>query len=228
MMGNSKLLQTVCIFVALLPVVAAETSGLTGERDKRYRVQPNDVLELQFQLTPDFNQTVTVSPDGFIGLREAGEVKVSGQTIPEIKESIIRNYRGILRDPLIYISLKDFERSYVVVGGEVNRPGKVEMRGPLTLAEAIFQSGGSTQFARLGEVLVFRKVSEKIAEVRRVDLRGQLSVEGSGEMAELRSGDMIYVPLSRVGKLDRFLDIARVTFFFNPVDWLNPVRRRTQ
>jgi protein involved in polysaccharide export with SLBB domain len=227
MMATSKLLKTVCLILALLPA-AAQTSALPAERDQRYRVQPHDVLELHFQVTPDFNQTVTVSPDGYIGLREAGEVKVSGYTVPEIRESIIRNYRGILRDPVINISLREFERSHVVVGGEVNRPGKVEMRGPLTLAEAIFQSGGATQFARLGEVLVFRKVSDRIAEVRRVDLRGQLMAEGSGELAELRSGDMIYVPLSRVGKLDRFLDIARVTFFFNPVDWLNPVRRRTQ
>jgi protein involved in polysaccharide export with SLBB domain len=226
-MRKRTLLGTTCLLLALLSA-NAQTPALSTERDQRYRVQPNDILELQFPVTPDFNQVVPVTPDGFISLREAGEVKVSGRTIPEIKEAINRGYQGILREPTIYVSLKEFERAYVVVGGEVNRPGRVELRGPITLAEAIFQSGGATTNARLAEVLVFRKASETTAEVRKVDLRSQLNTETLSEISALQSGDMIYVPLSRIGKIDRFLSLTRVTFFFNPIDWLTPIRRQAR
>ena len=49
-------------------------------RDWRYRVQSGDVLDLQFQFTPEFNQTATVQPDGYVTLKEIGDVHVEGFT----------------------------------------------------------------------------------------------------------------------------------------------------
>ena len=43
--------------------------ALTGERRPLYRLRKSDVIEIDFPLVPEFNQTVTVQPDGFIGLR---------------------------------------------------------------------------------------------------------------------------------------------------------------
>ena len=44
----------------------------------------SDTLELSFMLTPEFNQTVTVQPDGYITLRDAGDVPAAGRTLTEI------------------------------------------------------------------------------------------------------------------------------------------------
>ena len=38
------------------------------------RYARTDTLELRFLLTPEFNQTVTVQPDGYITLREVGDL----------------------------------------------------------------------------------------------------------------------------------------------------------
>jgi len=37
-----------------------------------------------FELSPEFNQTVVVQPDGFVTLKAVGDVKVVGQTVPEL------------------------------------------------------------------------------------------------------------------------------------------------
>ncbi len=36
------------------------------ERNPRYRLRKGDSFELDFAMTPDFNQTITVQPDGYI------------------------------------------------------------------------------------------------------------------------------------------------------------------
>src|SRR6202022_2135039 len=98
-----------------------ETPGL-HKRNLRYTIHPSDSLELTFMLTPEFNQTVTVQPDGYITLREVGDLQAAGRTLPELTESIKTAYSKILRDPVISVDPKDFEKPYYVVGGQVGKP----------------------------------------------------------------------------------------------------------
>src|SRR5438067_853804 len=56
------------------------------ERYPRYRLRAGDVLDLYFPFTPEFNQTVTVQPDGYISLRALGELRVQDKTTAEVVE----------------------------------------------------------------------------------------------------------------------------------------------
>ncbi len=118
------------------------------KRNLRYTINPSDVLELTFQLTPEFNQTVTVQPDGYITLREVGDLQAAGHTLPELTESIKTAYSKILHDPVISIDPKDFEKPYFVVGGQVGKPGKFDWRGDVTLTQAIAIAGGFTDASK--------------------------------------------------------------------------------
>ena len=42
----------------------------------RYKLRVGDVLDVEYVYTPELNQTVTVSPDGYINLNLVGDVKV--------------------------------------------------------------------------------------------------------------------------------------------------------
>jgi len=53
-------------------------------RTPRYLLRPDDVLDLSFEFSPEFNQTVSVQPDGYVSLRGIGEMHVAGKTIPEL------------------------------------------------------------------------------------------------------------------------------------------------
>src|SRR5207247_8681852 len=81
---------------------------LTTVTEQRYRLQPSDVLEVQFRYTPEFNQTVTVQPDGYITLEIAGNLKIAGFTIDQTREAILRQARTRLQDPVATVLLKEF------------------------------------------------------------------------------------------------------------------------
>jgi protein involved in polysaccharide export with SLBB domain len=72
-------------------------------RNWRYRINPSDTLELTFSLTPEFNQTVIVQPDGYITLRDVGDLQVAGKTLPEFTEAVKAAYSKILHDPVISV-----------------------------------------------------------------------------------------------------------------------------
>ena len=62
-----------------LPTRSQQTPTLQ-ERNPRYQLCKGDVIEVNFSITPEFNQTLTVQPDGYIALRDVGDVHVEGQT----------------------------------------------------------------------------------------------------------------------------------------------------
>jgi polysaccharide export outer membrane protein len=71
----------------------AKTSGTAPQfqkRSPRYRIEAGDVFDLSFELSPEFNQTVSVQPDGFVTLRGVGDIKVAGQSVPELTETLVR------------------------------------------------------------------------------------------------------------------------------------------
>src|SRR5437867_3469504 len=136
--------------IVLLTCPLAGRTNLSGsnqepafqERFPRYRLRAGDVLELNFPFTPEFNQSVVVQPDGYINLRAVGEIRVQDKTTPEVVEALRSVYGTILRDPTITVELKDFEKPYFVVGGEVAKPGKYDFRGDTTFVYAVSSAGG--------------------------------------------------------------------------------------
>ena len=175
------------------------------QRYPRYKLEFGDQFDVSFELSPEFNQTVTVQPDGYITLRGGGDVHVAGQTVPELTETLRRAYGKILNDPLISVILKDFEKPYFIADGQVGKPGKYELRGDTTLTQAIAIAGGFQDSAKHSQVLLFRHVnsdwvSAKIFNVKEMEKEGNLH-----EDPYLHPGDMVFVPKNRFSKIKPFL-----------------------
>ena len=148
----------------------------------RYRLAAGDSFDVSFELSPEFNQTVTIQPDGFVTLKAVGDVKVVGQTVPELTQTLRTAYGKMLNDPLIVVVLKDFEKPYFIADGQVGHPGRYDMRGTLTLTQAVAMAGGFTDNAKHSQVLLFRRVNDqwleaKIFNVKSMEKRG--SARGS-------------------------------------------------
>ncbi len=185
-------------------------------RNPRYRLSPGDVLDLLFSFTPEFDQTVTVQPDGHINLRGVGDLYVEGQTEPELTQVLQAAYKRILRKPVITVQLKDFQKPYFVVAGEVEHPGKYDLRGETTLTQAVAIAGGFTERAKHSQVLLVRRISDGRAEVKKFDLKHMLRGEDLSEDLPLRSGDMMLVPKNAVASIRRFIPTASIGLYFNP------------
>jgi polysaccharide export outer membrane protein len=195
--------------------VATERPEL-HHRNPRYQLVKDDVLQLNFALTPEFNQSVTVQPDGFITLLGVGDLHVEGQTVPDVTESIRAAYSKTLHNPILTVRLTEFEKPYFIAGGEVGHPGKFELRGDTTLAQAVAIAGGFTEASKHSQVWLFRRVSNDWVETKQFDVKKMLKTGNLSEDAHLRPGDMLYVPKNTLSKVKRFIPITTVGAFFNP------------
>jgi len=185
-------------------------------RNPRYQLCKDDVLQLNFALTPDLNQTVTIQPDGYITLQGVGDLHVEGQTIPDVTESIRLAYAKTLHNPIITVRLMEFEKPYFIVGGEVGHPGKFDLRGDTTMTQAVAIAGGFTETSKHSQVWLFRRVSNDWVETQQLDLKKMLKNGNLREDAHLRPGDMLYVPKNTLSKMKRFIPVATVGTYLNP------------
>jgi len=192
---------------------------LGGERHSLYRLRPSDVVEISFTIAPEFNQTLTVQPDGFVMLKDAGMVEVQGLNLQQFGEAVRDAYQGYLHDPQVAVSLKEFERSYFVVGGEVGRPGKYELRSDTTVAEAVQIAGGLTVQSKHSQVVLFRRVNDDLVETRLLDLKKMLKENNLKEDAHLRPGDLVFVPQNSISKIARFLPKPSLNTYINPTQF---------
>src|SRR5437868_8787184 len=126
---------------------------LTTVTEERYRLQPGDVLDVQFRYSPEFNQTVTVQPDGYVSLEISGDIKVAGMTVEQTRQAILKIASKRLRDPVATVILKVFQKPFFVVAGEVAQPGKIEMRERVTAIQAIMLAGGMKETAKSSQVV---------------------------------------------------------------------------
>lgn len=186
-------------------------------RNPRYQLTRDDVLALDFALTPEFNQTVMVQPDGYIALRGVGEIHVEGQTVQEATESIRTAYANVLHNPIITIDLKDFEKPYFIAGGQLGHPGKYDLRGDTTVVQAVAIAGGFTENSKHSQVWLFRRVSNDWVEVKMLNVKKMLSNGDLREDLHLRPGDMLYVPQNEFSKVKRFIPVATMGSYFSPV-----------
>lgn len=203
--------------VAVLSFACVANAEDVLQTRPRYLLRAGDTLDLQYRLTPEFNQTVMVQPDGYINLNVAGTVQVGGLTVDQAHDLIVNKESSKLKDPELNLVLESFTHPYVVVAGQVAKPGQIELKENTTALGAIMLAGGFTPNAKAGQVVVFRKVNDSIAEVKILHLsRINKTAQLEKDMA-LQPGDMILVPQDRISKIEHYLQVANVGMYLNPL-----------
>ena len=173
----------------------------------RYRITPGDVLEITFTFVPDLNQTVTVQPDGYVSLKELPDMRIQGRTVAQVKADLLEAYGQFVRDPVLTVTLKEFQGPYFIAGGDISKPGRYELRGATTLTEALALAGGPIRGANLSKVVLFRRTVGEQIETTQVNVRSMYAKRDLSEDMVLRPGDMFFVPKGVLGKLEPMLDL---------------------
>lgn len=180
-------------------------------RNRRYQLHSADVLSLEFPFTPEFNQTVTIQPDGYVTLRGIDNMRVQGQSLPEVTNALRTAYSKILHDPVINVELKDFEKPFFIVGGEVGHPGKFDLREDTTATEAVAIARGLRDSAKHSQVMLFHRVPGGWAQVKKLNMKKMLKEGNLEEDAYLQPGDFLYVPKNTLSKIERFIPTSSLT-----------------
>jgi polysaccharide biosynthesis/export protein len=196
----------------ITPCVAQQSSPgspsggpVLEERHPHYVLQREDVLLVSFPLSPELNQTVTVQPDGYISLQNAGSIYAQGLTAPELVLAIKKAYTGILHDPIVNVDVEDFQRPFFTVSGQVGKPGQYELRSDITLAEAIAVAGGMTMPTAKSQVFLFHRASKDWMEVKKIDMKDILNGKNANEDPMIQPGDMVYVPEKFIAKFRKYV-----------------------
>ena len=216
-MASRRLCFILLILVASSVMAHGQAPVLTTPTEERYALHPGDVLDVQYRYTPEFNQTVTVQPDGYVSLEIGGDVKVGGRTLQEVRNLILAKAQLRLQSPEVTVILKEFQKPYVVVAGEVNQPGKLELREKLTAIQAVLLAGGLKETAKSSQILVFKKLNADTAEVKVLNFKTLKRTSDLENDLVLQAGDMILVPRNRISKIERYIRYASMAAFFAPL-----------
>ena len=223
-----KLLLCVCLGLSASAFLQAQTIQPTEKPpllktpvDSRYRLVPGDVLDVVYRYTPEFNQTVTIHPDGFVVLEIVGDLKLGGRTLEEARKIIIEKASVRLKDPEITLLLKEFQKPYFVVSGEVNQPGRFEMRENVTALQAVMTAGGFKDTAKMSQIVVFRKINAEFAEVKILNLKKIKKTSDLENDLTLEAGDIILVPRNNFSKIEKFVRLTSLISILNP--FLTPI-----
>jgi len=197
----------------------AWSPALTGVRRPLYRLCKSDVMTISFTFSPEFDQTVSVQPDGYLVLKGVKQLFAEGITVSQLQDAIIRAYASFLHDPEVTIELKDFDKPYFIVGGEVNHPAKYELRSDIRVTEAVAIAGGLTARAKHSEIVLFRRVSDDLVESRLLDVKAMLQSRNLAEDIHLRPGDFLFVPQNLISKIKQYLPTSSMSMYASPTQF---------
>jgi len=176
------------------------------QKPPEYRMQPGDEMDIKFFFNPELNQTVFVRPDGKISLPVVDDVQAAGLTPSELDALITQIYARELRKPMVTVIVKTFTGLQVYVGGEVGKPGVVQLTTHMTALQAVINAGGFLDTAKPEATLVIRRGGEADAPIPiRLDLEESIDGETTMGDIQLHVGDVVYVPKTFIANANLFV-----------------------
>ena len=184
------------------PRIAESTQAAPGSR---VVFEPGDVIEVKFFYTPQLDTTQAVRPDGKISLQLIPEVKAQGKTVAELRDELMKLYDPHLKAPEISVVARSFYNQRVFVGGQVFKPGVVQMPGKMTALEAVMEVGGFDLRAAERKSVIVIRYSKGRRYAYKLDLK-QATAGKESKPFYLQPKDIVHVPRTKVAKLNQWID----------------------
>jgi protein involved in polysaccharide export with SLBB domain len=174
-------------------------------QDAGYLIQQGDQLGIEFYLNSEFNDNVTVDPEGKIALRLVGQLHAAGQTPEQLVSAIDKAYQNELRNPGAVVHVHNMPGRQIYVQGEVSKPGAFPLQPGMTVVQAVALAGGTTADSAPDNTVLIRHDACGQAQGSEVRLSTALKNPGAGDDVALISQDVVVVPRSRIANIDLFV-----------------------
>lgn len=189
-----------------------KTDMLNGQRP--YQVGPFDRLVIDvFNVEGLSLREVQADASGRISFPLVGIIEVLGMTPGEIEDLLESKLRQkYIRNPEVTVNLKETLSQVVTVFGEVKKPGLYSVLGRTTLLMALARAEGTTEFARLKNIVLYRTVrGQRYAALYDV----QAIKTGQYPDPEIFPNDVVIVDDSQARRL--FKDFLGMTPLLGPI-----------
>ncbi len=162
---------------------------------KNYIIGPDDELQLDIYGYNISSQKLIVSPDGFVNIKYAGLVNLSGLSIEQatgiIKSRLTKYYPTLSSgDTKIQLTLGSIRTIQVTIVGAVKKPGTVSLPSLATLFNALYACGGPLENGSFRNIELIR--NNKIIVV--ADLYQFIQTGNQSANVALRDNDVIRIP----------------------------------
>ncbi|MEG4179541.1 MULTISPECIES: polysaccharide biosynthesis/export family protein [unclassified Microcoleus] len=177
---------------------------LTANRP--YLIGPFDKLKVDVFGIADLEREVQTDASGNFLFPLIGLVEAGGKTPSELAVSIESRLRGqFVRNPQVTINLEETTSQVVTIEGQVRKPGLYPVVGRMTLLRTIAVAEGTSEFADLTDVVVFRTANgQKFAGLYNL----KAIRDGTYEDPEIFANDVVVVGDSPGRRL--FKDLIQV------------------
>jgi polysaccharide export outer membrane protein len=122
------------LFVLLAATLVAQPAN--------YTLDTGDVISVVVLRHEQFSGEYTVPPDGNVVFPGVGNLQVRGQTLQGLADTLRERLSQRLRNPEVFVSLKQARPQLVFVEGQLNRPGAHPIQPGWRVADAIAAAEG--------------------------------------------------------------------------------------
>lgn len=133
-----------------------------GRPVRAYYLGPGDKLAIDVFGVPELQREVQVDGAGRLSFPLIGTVEAAGRTPGEVAADIEDRLQGrYVKRPQVTINVEESVNQTLTVDGQVNKPGMYPVAGRMTLVRAVAVAGGTSELAKLDDVLIRREVGEQ-------------------------------------------------------------------
>ena len=170
----------------------ADSRETDSGSDADYRLGSDDKIQISVNGDPKLTQQVVVGPEGRVSLPLVGDVPLGGLTVPQATERVTELLaRDYLVDPKVDLQIIEYKSRWVMITGEVGKPGRVALRGGATLKDAVADADGLAVGAG-DEIVISRDAPEGAGKIQ-IPVDRQ-DFERALVNPPLKSGDIVSVP----------------------------------
>lgn len=191
--------HTLALFVVctlLSPLAAAQQPAppaAASDVPADFVIGPEDVLGIVFWREAELSGDVTVRPDGRITLPVLGEMTAAGLRPADLQKQITTVAGKYVNQPNVTVVVRTIHSRKIFVTGRVTSPGTFDLKGTVTVLQAIAMAGGLTEYADAKNITVLRKDAVD-GQVLRFNYRDVSKGRKLEQNVVLRPGDTVVVP----------------------------------
>src|ERR1700759_459069 len=136
--------------------VEPAASATANTPESVYKIGAQDVLRIDVWKEPEISRITPVRPDGRISLPLLNDVQAAGLTPTQLAGIISDGLKKYITNPQVTVGVTEINSRRIYVSGEVTKPGAFPLLPGMTVLQALTNSGGFTQFARIKGIYVLR------------------------------------------------------------------------
>jgi len=193
-----RLIVPIVLAVALAGAAPAATAGQTpagrsAPDGRPYLIGPEDILDISVWDNASVSRVVPVRPDGKISLPLVSDIQAAGLTPLELRDAIRRSLAAYIPASEVSVVVREVHSLKVSVLGEVNLPGRYEVKSVSTVLDAIALAGGFNAFASRDRLLIIRQTGSATERIT-FDYTKFVKLSKGGQAPPLWPGDLVIVP----------------------------------